>query len=99
MGDGWTRHVSWFVQAWPILRSRTLRRSSRRTDLPDTSCSFLLPFPSNPRADGSHTDRIQSPWMVNPDDDQPATCPGATEDDVVVSCWIVSFVAIGISKY
>jgi hypothetical protein len=37
--------------------------------------------------------------MVNPDDDQPATCLGATEDEVVVSSWIVSFVAIGISQY
>ena len=33
--------------------------------------------------------------MVNPDDDQPATCLGATEDEVVVSSWI----AIGISQY
>jgi hypothetical protein len=37
--------------------------------------------------------------MINPDDDQPTTSLGATEDEVVVSGRIVSFVAIGISQY
>jgi hypothetical protein len=37
--------------------------------------------------------------MVNPDDDQPTTSPGATENEVVVSGGIVSFVAVGISQY
>ncbi len=44
-------------------------------------------------------DRVASPWMIDPDHDQPPPCLCAPEDEIVAADRIVSFVATRIGQY